>query len=65
MLLRSEVAGTAGRIGGHCVTASDHNDRDGVPGSGGHWFEAVADHLGPAYLKYSFTRGTAAEVDGV
>ncbi len=30
---------------------------------GRHWFESVADHLGPAYLKYSFTRGTAGEVD--
>jgi SAM-dependent methyltransferase len=29
----------------------------------GHWFEAAADHLGPAYLRYSFTKGTAQEVD--
>ena len=28
-----------------------------------HWFEAVADHLGPAYLRYSFTKGTAQEVE--
>ncbi len=28
-----------------------------------HWFEDVADHLGPAYLRYSFTMGTAQEVD--
>jgi len=27
-----------------------------------HWFEDVADHLGPAYLRYSFTRGTEQEV---
>lgn len=27
-----------------------------------HWFEDVADHLGPAYLRYSFTMGTAQEV---
>lgn len=27
-----------------------------------HWFEAVADHLGPAYLRYSFTKGTEQEV---
>jgi SAM-dependent methyltransferase len=27
-----------------------------------HWFEPVAEHLGPAYLRYSFTRGTAQEV---
>jgi len=29
----------------------------------GHWFEAVADHLGEAYLRYSFTYGTVREVD--
>jgi SAM-dependent methyltransferase len=28
-----------------------------------HWFEAIADHLGPAYLRYSFTMGTEQEVD--
>lgn len=28
----------------------------------GHWFEAVADFLGPAYLRYSFTKGTDQEV---
>ena len=28
----------------------------------GHWFEDVADHLGGAYLRYSFTKGTDQEV---
>ena len=28
-----------------------------------HWFEDVADHLGAAYLRYSFTKGTRQEVD--
>lgn len=28
-----------------------------------HWFEDVADHLGSAYLRYSFTRGSAQEVE--
>jgi ubiquinone/menaquinone biosynthesis C-methylase UbiE len=28
----------------------------------GHWFEPIADHLGRAYLRYSFTKGTAQEV---
>ncbi len=28
-----------------------------------HWFEDVADHLGPAYLRYSFTMGTKQEVE--
>lgn len=27
-----------------------------------HWFEPVAEHLGDAYLRYSFTKGTAQEV---
>lgn len=27
-----------------------------------HWFEDLADHLGRAYLRYSFTKGTAQEV---
>ena len=32
------------------------------PGEPDHWFEPLADHLGDAYLRYSFTRGTANEV---
>jgi SAM-dependent methyltransferase len=28
----------------------------------GHWFEPLADHLGAAYLRYSFTKGTQQEV---
>ena len=31
----------------------------------GHWFEPIADHLGSAYLRYSFTKGTVQEVDHV
>ena len=31
--------------------------------AGQHWFEPVADHLGAAYLRYSFTKGTRQEVD--
>ena len=27
-----------------------------------HWFEPLADHLGGAYLRYSFTKGTVQEV---
>ena len=27
-----------------------------------HWFEPLAEHLGPAYLRYSFTKGTEQEV---
>jgi SAM-dependent methyltransferase len=28
-----------------------------------HWFEPIADHLGSAYLRYSFTKGTSQEVE--
>ena len=28
-----------------------------------HWFEPVAEHLGQAYLRYSFTKGTNQELD--
>ena len=28
-----------------------------------HWFEELADHMGPAYLRYSFTKGTTQEVE--
>lgn len=28
----------------------------------GHWFEQMADFMGPAYLRYSFTKGTEQEV---
>ncbi|WP_420453331.1 class I SAM-dependent methyltransferase [Ilumatobacter sp.] len=30
-----------------------------------HWFEPLAEHMGSAYLRYSFTKGTAQEVDHV
>jgi SAM-dependent methyltransferase len=32
---------------------------------GAHWFEELADHMGEAYLRYSFTKGTRQEVDRV
>lgn len=31
--------------------------------SDSHWFEPVADHLGSAYLRYSFTKGTRQEIE--
>ena len=31
----------------------------------GHWFEDLADHMGEAYLRYSFTKGTVQEVDHI
>ena len=32
---------------------------------GEHWFEPIADHMGSAYLRYSFTKGTVNEIDAV
>ena len=28
-----------------------------------HWFEPIAEHLGSAYLRYAFTKGTVHEID--
>ena len=28
-----------------------------------HWFEPIAEHMGEAYLRYSFTMGTRQEID--
>lgn len=33
--------------------------------TGSHWFEPLADHLGQAYLRYSFTKGTLREVEAL
>jgi SAM-dependent methyltransferase len=30
---------------------------------GAHWFEPLAEHMGSAYLRYSFTKGTVNEID--
>ncbi len=38
------------------------NSADSGSSKADHWFEPLADHMGDAYLKYSFTRGTAQEV---
>ena len=35
----------------------------GVPPGDPHWFDAVAEFLGPAYLRNAFTKGTEQEVD--
>ncbi|MEM7340005.1 MAG: class I SAM-dependent methyltransferase [Actinomycetota bacterium] len=37
----------------------------GMRPSEGHWFEPVAEHLGAAYLRYSFTMGTDQEVEAL
>ena len=33
-----------------------------LTGVSDHWFEPIAEHLGAAYLRYSFTKGTEQEV---
>jgi SAM-dependent methyltransferase len=48
-------------VGGGQVVSAPPPGGGPTPGER-HWFEDVADHLGPAYLRYSFTRGTAQEV---
>ena len=40
-----------------------HQRGSARPGAGDHWFEPLADHLGSAYLRYSFTKGTDNEID--
>ncbi len=41
-------------------------DTEGGPGQPErHWFEELADHMGAAYLRYSFTLGTAQEIDAL
>lgn len=42
---------------------ADRGAPDGAAGEPSHWFEDLADHLGEAYLRYSFTMGTENEVE--
>jgi SAM-dependent methyltransferase len=44
------VSGSAGPGGSSSADSTRH-----------HWFEALADFVGPAYLRYSFTKGTEQE----
>ncbi len=44
-------------MGGRQRMTSGHSEL------GSHWFETMADHMGSAYLRYSFTKGTRQEVD--
>lgn len=36
--------------------------KDEMNSHGSHWFEQMAKHMGSAYLRYSFTKGTSQEV---
>ena len=54
----------AGAARGQYGPRPDLGGCKGVSESAGqHWFEAIASHLGPAYLRYSFTYGTRQEVE--
>lgn len=44
------------------VLWADTERRDVSSTGDQHWFEPIAAHLGKAYLRYSFTKGTAQEV---
>ncbi|MEJ7585449.1 MAG: class I SAM-dependent methyltransferase [Acidimicrobiales bacterium] len=47
---------------GHGTRTGASHDPRTKPDPPGHWFEPVAEHLGAAYLRYSFTKGTEQEV---
>lgn len=44
------------------MTEGEPAGEAGPPGGAAHWFEPLAAFMGPAYLRYSFTKGTAQEV---
>ncbi len=44
------------------MTTPGRSTGDRTEEAASHWFEALADHLGEAYLRYAFTMGTENEV---
>lgn len=44
-------------------SADDTGGARRATGEPDHWFEPLAEHLGSAYLRYSFTKGTVQEID--
>ena len=40
-----------------------HRQKGDMTSADSHWFEKMATHMGAAYLRYSFTKGTKQEVD--
>ena len=59
-LVNPMCSGRGGGLGGEWVGL---RRLDAMSATGDHWFEAVAEHLGEAYLRYSFTKGTRQEVE--
>ncbi len=47
----------------HGSTSGTRDEMGEVPPPAGDWYRDLAGHLGSAYLRYSFTQGTAQEVD--
>lgn len=45
------------------MNAPTSSDDSGGRDTDRHWFEALARHMGGAYLRYSFTKGTTQECD--
>ena len=48
-------------MSGSAVPGASSSSSDSASPSRRHWFEALADHVGAAYLRYSFTKGTEQE----
>jgi len=48
-------------VNGSVVPGESSSPRDSSRAGGRHWFEPLADFVGPAYLRYSFTKGTEQE----
>lgn len=44
---------------------TDRREAKAEEGDAAHWFSELADHMGVAYERYSFTKGTEQEVDAL
>jgi SAM-dependent methyltransferase len=48
-------------VSGSAAPGDSSSAADSAPRARHHWFEPLADFVGPAYLRYSFTKGTEQE----
>ena len=64
MTSRPTRTGTSGLPSGSVRTEREGSASSSDP-TASHWFAPLADHLGEAYLRYSFTRGTEQETDAL
>lgn len=68
MTSRPRRTGTCGPRAGSASTEARTDDPGAAPEAvspPSHWFAPLADHLGAAYLRYSFTRGSEQETDAL